>query len=240
MTQNGVITIATSLAPTKNLDGQRKVINSWCKLGFKCVSINAPDEIAMLEEYFPDIEFVVAFRDARTRFGKPYIYFDDFLTYFAGSDSKICGIVNSDIYLCGDKFHSFISKEAVNSLVYGSRIDIKALDNLQGKLYEWGFDYFFFDRKIITNYPKSDFCIGLPWWDYWIILVAILCEFPVKKVTALVAYHVKHKNGWNKESCRLLKEAMLTYIKPVNNDIRRLYTEHILKFIREKSINISL
>lgn len=240
MTQNGVITIATSLAPGKNLDNQKKVINSWCKMGFKCVSINAPDEIAKLEQDFPNIEFVVAYRDARTEFGKPYIYFDDFLAYFAGSDSHICGIVNSDIYLLGEKFHPFISKEAVDSLVYGSRIDIKALDNLQGKLYEWGFDYFFFDRKIITNYPKSDFCIGLPWWDYWIILVPILCEIPVKKVTALVAYHVKHKNGWNKESSRLLKDAMLTYIKPVNNDIRRLYIEHILKFIREKSINISL
>ncbi|WP_229536970.1 hypothetical protein [Pelosinus baikalensis] len=78
--------------------------------------------------------------------------------YFAGSDSQICGIVNSDIYLLGEKFHSFISKEAVDSLVYGSRIDIKALDNLQGKLYGWGFDYFFFDRKIINSYPKSDFC----------------------------------------------------------------------------------
>jgi hypothetical protein len=240
LTQNGVITIATSLAPGKKLDEQRKVINSWCKMGFKCVSINAPDEIAILEKDFPDIEFVVAVRDARKEFGKPYIYFDDFLAYFAGSDSQICGIVNSDIYLMGEIFHSFISKEAVNSLLYGSRIDIKTLDNLQGKLYQWGFDYFFFDRKLIHYYPNSDFCIGLPWWDYWIILVAILCEIPVKKVTDMLAYHVKHKNGWNKDSCLLLKDAMLMYVKPINNGVKRNYVEHILEFIRENSIDVSL
>ena len=88
-----VITIATSLAPGKDLHNQRMAINSWLKLGFKVISMNSTEEIAVLQSDFSDIEFVKVHRDGRDKFTKPYIYFDDCLAYVAESESKICGIV---------------------------------------------------------------------------------------------------------------------------------------------------
>lgn len=188
--------IATSLTP-KNVENQLRAVESWRHLGFQVVSVNAPDEISMIRAQFPDIEFVPAKRDGREKFGKPYIYFDDLLAYFKQSDSKICGIVNSDIHLLKEHLKSFVFHEAVNSLVYGSRVDVLTLDNLNGFFYHEGFDYFFFDREILPHYPSEEFCLGLPWWDYWALLIPLLNGVAVKKLTTPVAYHIDHPKNWN-------------------------------------------
>ncbi|MBP2626010.1 MAG: hypothetical protein H6Q68_721 [Firmicutes bacterium] len=190
------IVIATSLAASKDLNNQRMAINSWQKLGFSVVSINCSEEIALLQHHFSDISFVEAHRDARSEFNRPYIYFDDFLTYFTEHGTGVCGIVNSDIHLLNDTLYSFVKREAINSLVYGSRINVDTLDNLQGEDDPFGLDYFFFDRNLISYYPKSEFCIGLPYWDYWIVLIPLIYRIPAKRVMNAGAYHIKHQETW--------------------------------------------
>ena len=104
------ITIATSLAPTKDLGIQENALNSWLHCGFKVVALNVQSEIDLLRYHFPDIEFVAPKRDASERYGKPYIYIDDILAYFARQNCKICGIVNSDIHFFPRKsFRIFVS-----------------------------------------------------------------------------------------------------------------------------------
>ena len=129
------LTIATSIAPG-NIDRQSKAIESWIKLGLNVVSINCAEEIDTLQQSFPDVKFIPAKRDGREIFGKPVIYFDDFLEYFKEAGSEFCGIVNSDIHLVGDEeIISFIKKEAKNCLVYGSRIEVDSLYVLDGEFY---------------------------------------------------------------------------------------------------------
>jgi len=193
---NDIITIATSLVPGRDLDNQRKAICSWQNIGFKVVSINAPDEIVQLQEYFEDVEFVSAKRDARDEFGTPYIYLDDVLGYFAANGGRVCGIVNSDIHFLKDKFYPFISRAAINSFVYGSRVNVETLDNLNGELDPFGFDYFFFDKQIIPYFPSSEFCIGLPSWDHWVVSIPLFYRIPLKAVITHHAYHIKHPINW--------------------------------------------
>jgi len=210
--RNSQLTIATSIAP-KNLKKQAKAIESWTKLGFDVVSLNCGEEINILQESFPDVKFVQAKRDARNTFGKPFIYFDEFLEYFQENDCEFCGIVNSDIFLIGDKgIISFIQSQARNALVYASRVEIDSLEVLRGEVYEDGFDFFFFHKSLISCFPKSDFCMGVPWWDYWALLIPALEGFQIKKFVTPFAYHIKHSFNWDNEQWIFLAEKCFEYL----------------------------
>lgn len=233
------ITIATSLAPGKNIDSQRTAVNSWQRIGFSIVSINSAEEIALLQPKFPDIEFLQVARDARTKFGKPYVYFDDVLAYFQGYGSGICGIVNSDIHLLREEIYPFVGKEAVNSLVYGSRVDVDTLENLQGQMLYDGFDYFFFDQQIISLYPQSELFIGLPCWDYWAVLIPLFNGIPVKKLVTSHAYHIKHQVNWDNRASQLLyKGVLLKYFKPLTAEAISPY--YMLGLIHKYSVELNL
>jgi len=193
--KNPPVTIATSIAPNADIQNQQQAIQSWLTQGFKIISINTSEEIAQLNSYFPNIEFVAAKRDARAKYGKPYIYFDDLLECLKDAGSATGGIVNSDIHLLQPGLHDFIAKEACNSFVFGARMDVQSLDALETASRYQGFDYFFFDKTVIEKYPKEEFCIGLPWWDYWAVLIPLASGIPVKKLVTPVAYHVIHRPG---------------------------------------------
>lgn len=196
------ITIATSIAPGSNIANQQQALDSWLKQGFQVISVNSPEEIDVLGPHFPNIRFVTANRDARERFGKPYIYFDDLLSALYEQGTPICGIVNSDIHLLDTRLYQFVQQEAPGALLFGARFDVDSVEDRQHGEWYRGYDYFFFDRNNIPLYPREDFCIGLPWWDYWIVLIPVLHNIPVKKLISRVAYHVRHtpanlnSNSW--------------------------------------------
>ncbi|BBB90084.1 MAG TPA: glycosyltransferase [Methylomusa anaerophila] len=241
-----VITIATSLAP-RDFDNQRGAVRSWKNLGFEVVSINAPAEIALLKPHFPDIEFVTANRDAEEKYGKPYIYLDDFLTFFKNRGCKVCGIINSDILLNKENFHSIIYNEANDALVYGPRVNIDSFDltQQQGTMEPHGFDYFFFDKALIPCFPREEFCVGLPFWDYWLPLVAAACEFTVKKIITPVAYHVKHPARWDWESWTLFARILAKYLPLPTDPSDSVHSLHLWgkmwhKVITKHSIEIRI
>lgn len=234
------ITIGTSVAPGKDLHNQRMAVNSWLEMGFQVVSMNSAEEIATLQSSFPEIKFVKAQRDGRERFGKPYIYFDDLLAYFAQSDSQICGIVNSDIFLLKKEFYSFLKKEVVHSFVYGSRVDVETITKLNGEWYMLGFDYFFFNKKLIFHYPITNFLIGLPMWDYWAVLIPIYLGIPVKKVITPHAYHIIHKTNWERKTWQVLRDELMRRVKLKSNIPIWKYSMYIFEEIAKNSITVSL
>jgi ADP-heptose:LPS heptosyltransferase len=199
--------------PCGEIEKQARAIESWVKLGFRPVSINCIEEIDALRESFPQVEFVPAKRDAREVFGKPLIYFDDFLEYFRRGDFEFGGIVNSDIFLAGDEgVIPFIESQARDSLVYGSRIDVDSRGILEGQVYEQGFDFFFFHKSLIPHIPKSEFCIGAPWWDYWAPLIAALEGFQIKRLVGPFAYHVRHRFRWDHKQWASLAQKCFAYL----------------------------
>jgi len=207
------LTIATSIAP-QNIDQQARAIKSWLNLGFDVVSINCAEEILTLQQSFPDVRFIQAKRDAKEVYGKPLIYFDEFLDYFSKAEYEFCGIVNSDVYLqCNEDNISFIKSQLNNSLVYGSRIDVHRPEDLAGKVYRNGFDFFFFDKSLISCFPRSDFCIGMPWWDYWVPLMAALQGFTIKKLISPFAYHIKHIFRWSILQWGNLAKALFRHLR---------------------------
>ena len=194
----GVITIATSIAP-KGIEKQQRAVASWQGLGFRVVSLNTPAEIAALESHFPQIEFVAVHRHGKQLAGKPYVFLDDVLGYLRdASGSHICGIVNSDIILRAPcDLVDRLWREAKNTLVYGSRIDVRAAEDVEGSLYHRGFDFFFFDRAIIGRLPKTNFMLGVPWWDYWVPIGFQLAGVQIKRLDSRIAYHVWHSTNYS-------------------------------------------
>lgn len=237
------ITLATSLTISKNLDIQKQAISSWVYLGFKVVSINASDELTVLQPHFPNVEFVAAQRDARANYGKPYIYFDDILSYLAKQDCRICGIVNSDIHFLRENLPALIYQNVLNSLVFGSRIDIVSLDApAEGQIFD-GFDYFFFDNNILPRFLPEDFCIGLPWWDYWLPLNFLSNKRTIKKITTPIAYHIIHPCAYNLDSWRVLGLNLAKFYGDrtnISDDILADLQHSIFSVIQTSAIPISL
>ena len=237
------VTIATSLAP-HGLENQQKAVESWLSQGFHVVSLNAADEVEMLRGAFPDVEFFAVSRDARQTYGKPYVYFDDFLAFFRERGDAICGIVNSDVHLISDyALPAFFAREAKDGLVFGSRIDVKSMDKLQGIMYDRGFDYFFFDRKVIDVFPPEEFCIGQPWWDYWLPIIPAGLGMTVKRLMTPVAYHLKHTVKWKSQVRTRLGLVMAKYITaPVTFDEKNIMDliEFICSNISQRAQNIEI
>ena len=193
------ILIATSIAP-RNIALQQAAISTWHDFGFQVVAVNTDSEISSLKPHFPNIEFFSVAPRTPVKGGRVLVLFDDVLTCLQQSSTEVCGIINSDISLHSKvDFLPFILKQAKDSLVFGSRIDIDIAEVWEGTYYGKGYDYFFLDKKLLKAYPPSSFHIGAPWWDIWAPLLPILRGYNVKKFLTPIAYHVKHEAIWGEE-----------------------------------------
>lgn len=234
------ITIATSIAPYTNLEFQKKAIDSWLALGFRTISINLPNEIEVLQHHFPNIEFVTAKKNADNN--APYIFFDDLLHCLAAQESSICGIVKSDIYLKNDKLYLFIKQQAIHSLIYGSRVDIDTIEACSNRKLS-GFDYFFFDREMIPRYPQDEFCLGLPWWDLWAVLIPMAHKIPLKRLSNPIAFHAAHPANHNFDYYIPLALTLTKYFSPrfaIDKDTVDKYYYLLVEMINRSSVDITI
>lgn len=229
------VTIATSIAPF-NIPHQQSAVRTWLDLGFSVVSLNIEDEIKTLQESFPDISFQPVARDGKALAGRPFVYFDDVIGALKRAETTVCGIINSDIHLnAGSEFLDFILNEAKDAFVFGSRIDVQSFGALDGKENRWGFDLFFFSQDFTQIYPKSQFCLGVPWWDYWAPLVPTLKGLPVKLLVSDVGVHLLHENNWSIELYQKMGDHCLNLVgnqsqaKPTHNRLLEAFT--LLVFI---------
>lgn len=197
-------TIVTSIAPN-NVENQQLAIKSWRSHGFKVISLNSADEVPTLQSLYPHVTFHPVTRHAAAEVGKPLIYLEDIFDYLKNNFSKnefssngIYGIINADIHLTIDSdYQTLIEQEAKQSLVVSSRIEVKEANETTGQIYTRGFDAFFFDAHLLNKLPKSDYCLGMPWWDFWLPLVAQQQNISVKYLTEPIAYHVQHHNNYS-------------------------------------------
>lgn len=241
------IVVATSLAP-RTLEVQRKAVDSWKKVGFRVFSLNTSDEITVLKEYFPDVQFITVQRDGKDLYGKPYIYFDDFLRFFKESEAKVCGIINSDIIFMdyGSNLKQFLFEQALGSFVYGSRMDVEDITDEIGYMHDTGFDYYFFDKEILDCYPEDHFFIGLPVWDYWAVYIALTKYKNVKKLITPVAKHVIHCANWNVDLWKRQAKHLYKYLSNDAEQKERVVTDkeltdcvhYVLNTINDKSNEI--
>ncbi|CAN2039256.1 hypothetical protein GMMP15_1130011 [Candidatus Magnetomoraceae bacterium gMMP-15] len=219
------ITIATSIAPN-NLDKQKIAIQSWLNYNFKVVSFNCPEEIQTIQKIFPFVSFIKTDRNGQNKTGKPLTYLDDILQWFREQPFRFGGIVNSDIVFKINNykaFHEKILQEIENSLLFARRIEVESLDAFEGE-YAWaGIDSYFFDISILNAFPdNTDYFIGFPHWDYFMILMPLLKGFSTKQISVPFTFHVKHKQYYN-----VIRDGIpyslktLNYILPYRNHLKK-------------------
>jgi len=222
--QQNRILLATSIAPF-NIEIQRMAIDTWIRAGFDVVSLNSKDEVGLIEQYFSDIKFSIVERTAKEKFGKPYIYIYDFITYLLSTDYQVFGIINSDIHFreVENDFLNFIYKNANSALVYGHRVDIKNFGDAEGKVSK-GVDYFFFDKSIASVYEDDGLCMGQPAWDWWMVCVPASYHRSVKRVLSKIAYHQKHPKRWYESLNQYLIESIVLdkYLKNVYPNLTQM------------------
>jgi hypothetical protein len=206
------IQIATSIAP-HNIEIQIKAVKSWIDLGFDVLSVNSSEEIKIIKDYFPDVVFKEIGRDAHNITGRPFVFLDDILSTLHSTGAEVCAILNSDIHLnVKPGFFDFLKTQLQGGLVFGSRIDVNSIDSREGEEYIGGFDYFFMSSSIIGSFQKTEFCLGVPWWDYWVPLFCILKGVPVKHLVTPVAYHVEHPIRWNSKYLKFFGDQFVHYL----------------------------
>jgi len=232
-----VITVVTSLS-RGNIPNQQVAVQSWQKLGFKVIAVNNSHDIDALRSSFPGVDFIVAHRDATSRYGKPCIFFSDLLDSCARQSTPICGIIKSDIVFTDAGLPAFLAKEASKALVFGSRYDVESIGCPAGALRSGGFDYLFFDRSVTACFPRESFCFGLPWWDYWATLLPIAHGIPAKWLVSPVAQHVRHAvdsnhNAWTKLGILLSRYAETDFA--VTTDNLAEYQQLLFRTIRDNS-----
>lgn len=233
--------IATSIA-NRDINKQRCAIDSWKEHGFSVTSLNTAGEIAALQGFFPDVHFVEVKRDGTKLFKKPYIYINDILNYLAEAQAYISGIMNSDIILMADiDIIAFLSKHIAKSLLYGARVDVSFAHDDTGKVYTAGFDYFFFQFDVIKCYPEDMFFLGLPWWDYWAIIVPMLRQYRIKHILNPFARHIKHNLNYNKNAWLELFQNFVKYVPSQSNisdEKISYYSKMVLDIIRTNSQDV--
>lgn len=208
-------TLATSLVPGRNLEIQRLAVQSWQKLGFRVLSFNRDAEIGFLERDFEGVAFVDPQRDAAAQTGKPLVYLADILKHLSTAAVGPFGIVNSDIQL--DPPPGFVDRlraEAVDSLVVTTRVEIDAPQARSGKRNLWGFDAMFLDAGMAANMTDYGFCLGMPFWDYWMPMTAALNGLAYKQIKTDVAFHPQHAEAWS--------------------DKRFLFTDMFVRFLQDE------
>ena len=184
------VCLVTSLVPEQRIDIQLEAVQSWREYGFEICSLNTASEIDKLVQEFSDVRFVPQLRNGRIIAGKPVIYINDILNYLQESRHKMCGIINSDIYLApGYEIRERIKTAVAGNLLISPRTDVSSFTAVYGVPDPFGFDAFFFEREMIPIWKESQFCLGMPFWDHWFAVIPILNK---KRVTKLVSSGIRH------------------------------------------------
>ena len=184
------IEIVTSLTPGR-IEIQKSAVQSWIKLGFAVTSMNSAEEIPMLESLFPEVKLIQINSDTHNQFGYPFVYLHDIFEYFSRQKTAICGMIKPDVVLQAKcDIQAFLEREAKNGMVFGSQVELENFSNTQGIIDRQHFAYFFFDRSIISIFPKEKFCFNQPTWDYWLPIVPLAKGYVVKYLITPLANHI--------------------------------------------------
>ena len=207
MAAAGIISVATSLAPGLSQDIQAAAVKSWKNLGFSVMSVNAATEVEHVKRLFPDVTVIPAARTAEKIAGKPLPLIADVLRAARDHDpnASVIGLINSDIVLRQlPNLAPALLREAAVTVVMLPRVDVPTLDACEhfkpagSEKYSIGYDGVFLPPKLIPAIPESLFCIGMPFWDYWLPLMTLLQGHGLKTLASPVALHVAHDTRWDR------------------------------------------
>ncbi len=186
---------ATSLPAKADAGTQAARVASW---GGRVQSFNDAEEAEALVAAAAEVMPVA--RSGRRSLGKPVPFLADILDHQRAAAAPVLGIVNADIAIeasAGER--AWLAEAAQSALVCIRRTDVvdAVVPLAGGTQLPQGFDAFLYPPRMIPALRAEGFCLGMPFWDFWMPAAAVLAGYPVIVVTAPVARHVIHPTRWD-------------------------------------------
>ncbi len=220
------VILATSLIPGRDQALQAATVASWRAAGFEVISVNAGAEADAVRNAYPGVTVTPVEATAEKFARKPVPYIHDLLrtlkqACFARNvplDQCTVGIINADIFLRPlPQLASIFAQQAKGALILGPRVDVPDMSSFKsfapsaGDTYSVGYDYFVMSADQLNDFDPSPFCLGMPFWDYWMPLVSLLQGRPLKTIMSPVALHVTQETLWD-DTIYLFFHALISYV----------------------------
>jgi hypothetical protein len=236
-----MISVFTTINIHGNFEPQNEAMVSWSKY-YKVYSVNPVDEIEIGKEKFPFINFIESDNIFNYN-NKKLIKLNGILDSIKLTNCEYCCIVNSDIIL-----KKKIEKKHLKSdLLISTRWELDDINHTTQKTYPFdaGYDIFLFEKSLIDIFYNKNYVIGMPWWDYWIPLIAIKLGLKVDHVKNPIIFHRTHPtnydyDSWVKFGGYLYDDIILKLMKrKIEIDVSK-FCAIVKNFIEKKQNNIKI
>lgn len=180
--------ILTSISPRHyNQQAQSVATATWSEGGYKPVSLNAPNEVD--RSAYPNVKFVDTDQTMKGVMKAGYVMISAFLDHAIKSGAEHLVLMNSDIAIA-ESIDQLVDRSS-EGLVFANRHDHNG-DFANPTPYLYGFDAFIIHRKYFDLIPRSMFCMGQTWWDYWLPYRFIMAGVPVQLASDPIFLHHRH------------------------------------------------
>jgi hypothetical protein len=188
---------------------------SWPTPGWRLMSVNPQAEHDRLAVLPPGIELIAAAPGVAETYGRPGTWIADALGRAIATGAPVVGLVNADILLDLDAVQrAALVERAAHAMVACNRTDVLHRHQGEGTVYRYGYDLVLMPREVALRLDLSGFAFGVPWWDYWIVLDAMLQDVPVMAVQAEGIRHLAHAQAWDRQGWRHALGVLMRKLAP--------------------------
>lgn len=225
--------VFTTINPYGNYDAQYEALNSWTKY-YKVYSVNTESEIEVVKDKFSFVDFIST-DDIYEYSGKKLVRLNAILDSIIKTASGQVAIVNSDIILTKK-----IDIEKKDDLVIATRWE---LDGDKTYPFNNGYDLFIFNSNFASLFKNQNYVIGMPWWDFYIPVIAIKSGMKVYHIDEDIINHRTHQTNydgdiWITFGEFLYKDVMIKLMKnPLEISVFD-FCNGVKKFIEKNQISI--
>ncbi|WP_244459093.1 hypothetical protein [Roseomonas fluvialis] len=196
---------------------------SWCAAGWRVMTVNPEAEIGRLGDLPPGLETVAAEPGVAETYGRPGAWISDALGRAIATGAPVVGLVNADILFDLDPVQrAALVERAAQGMVACNRTDVLHRHQGEGIAYRYGYDLVLMPRALALRLDVSGFAFGVPWWDYWIVLDAMLQDLPVTAAQCEGIRHLAHVPAWDRTGWRLALAMLMRRLAPRRADLSRL------------------
>ena len=198
--------LITSLAPKSDRALQAAALASWLNAGVSVCSVNTAQEQELLRGDFPEIPFLTPERTAEAAAGKPVPFIHDMFTLAKKHDpsAHAFGILNDDIILrSGIQFNQEFLDSLGDAMILGPRVDIARLQDAENYSdqeqpdFSVGYDLITVPARLVDQLPSAPLALGMPFWDYWLPIKAVIEDWPLKFISDQALLHPRHETVWD-------------------------------------------
>lgn len=231
--------IFTTINPYGNYEAQTEALLSWSKY-YDVYSINCVNEIEIAKDKFPFINFIQSDK-IFTYKNKNLIKLTGILDVIKSNveDHSYFCIINSDIILTNKIETSCLKSDLLISTRWELDVDKEPYP------FNNGYDLFIFKKNLIDLFYNDNYVIGMPWWDYWVPLIAIKMGYSVNHINNPIIFHRTHEtnydgNIWIKFGEYLYKDIIINLMgRKIDVDVYT-FCKTVKNFIESKQKNIEI